>query len=253
MIASKRFESPDKWADMEAWHLLLWIKILAKDIERTDAFALATMLFYKIKRSLYFQLQPAQHVQLKNTLAFLAESNGLNRWLIQTIKPLPWLRFIGPQNRLSTSTIQEFRLAEKYYLLYQASQNENYIDLLIATLYRPKGLSEEQRDYRIQLTELLVDKNGQKMRRLSKTVRAAIVFNYEGCRNFIFAKYPTIFKPSAGGKKSTTIPDLEGLIKTVAGGKFGTFKETNDTGLYLFLDHLADEIEADEQLKRTKK
>jgi len=242
MIDSKRFDCPDKWIDVEAWHLLLWVKILAKNIERTDAFALATMLFYKIPKRLYFQLQPAQHVQLKNTLAFLAEKNGLTKWLIKTVKPLPWLRYIGPQNKLSTSSIQEFRLAEKYYLLYQNTEDktkkEQLLDLLIATLYRKKGVSNTSKDYRCQLTDLVVDENAVKMQRLSKSVRAAILFNYEGCRNFIFEKYPTIFKAGAPDKKSNKIPDLEDIITTVAGAKFGTFNETNDTDLYLFLNQM---------------
>ncbi|RZL34712.1 MAG: hypothetical protein EOP00_31125, partial [Pedobacter sp.] len=93
-IASKNYTSPAKWSEMEAWHLLLWVKLLAKNIKPTDAFALATILFYKINKYLYFKLQPAQHVQLKDTLSFLAEKNGLTNWLLKTVKPWPWLRYL---------------------------------------------------------------------------------------------------------------------------------------------------------------
>lgn len=249
-IIDKNYTSPSKWNEMQAWHLIIWVKILAKNIERTDAFSLATILFYKINKALYFKLEPAHHVQLKDTISFLAERNELTTWLIKFVKPLPWLKYVGPSNKLATSTIQEFRLAENFYMFYQKTKNEDFLDLLIATLYRKKGESNLKADYRMQLSELLIDQHGKQMRRLSKPVRAAILFNYEGCRNYVFAKYPTIFKVGKSDDKQKKMPDLENLITTVAGGKFGVYKDTKDTSLYLFLDHLAEEIEHTEQLKR---
>lgn len=246
-IGQKQHECPSSWAEMKPWHLLLWVKILAKDIERTHAFALAVIGLYKIKPRTYFKMVPAQHVQLKNTLAFLAEENGLVRWLINYIKPYPWQKLYGPSDRLSTSTIQEFRYCERYYLAYERTGDQKYVDQLLACLYRPKGKSNLSLDVRQQLTQVLIIEHAAKMKRLSASVRAAIVFNYEGCRKYIFKKYPSIFKTGTS-KPSNELPDLEDIIKTVAGGKFGAHTATADTEIYLFLNHLADEIAHAEKL-----
>lgn len=249
-INGQKYTAPSNWGEVQATHLLFWAKVLQKEIERTHAFALATMGFYKIKPSKYFKLTPAHHVQLKNTLSFLAEDNSLVNWLIETIKPLPWLKYYGPSARLSTSTIQEFRYAELYYLAYQKTKSEQLLDQLIATLYRKKGQSKLGLDNRSQLTQATIINNAAKMARLPKATRQAILFNYEGCRNFIFKKYPTVFKAEVDAKKTNTLPDLEGIIKTVAGGKFGNYAQTEDTPIYILLDHLADEIE---EVKNRKK
>jgi len=250
-LNSKKHECPDKWAELEQWHLMVWIKIITQDIQRTDAFALAAMLFYRIKKQDFFKLSAAQLVQLKNTLAFLAEGNKLFKWVIPFVNPFLWFRYYGPSDRLASSTIQEFRFAELYYLAYQKTKEEKYIDQLIATLYRKKGANNLKLDNRIQVSQVLINNNAGKMKKLNPVLRSAIIFNYEGCRQYIFHKYPTIFKTTGSENKSNKLPDLEGIIKTVAGGKFGTFKETEDTALYIFLDHLADEIEAAERNKRS--
>ncbi|RYD75284.1 MAG: hypothetical protein EOP55_13740 [Sphingobacteriales bacterium] len=250
-IENKTYTCPDNWSEMEAWQLLVWMKIISRNIERTHAFAFAAMLFYKIKKRTFFKLNAAQQVQLKNTLQFLADGNKLFNWVIPIVKPYLWLKYYGPSNRLATSTIQEFRFAESYYLAFQKTQNPAFIDQLIATLYRKKGFNNLKLDCRVQISQLLINTNAGKMKRLNKAARAAIVFNYEGCREYIFHKYPGIFKKSNNQSKSNALPDLEGIIKTVAGGKFGTFRETEDTALYIFLDHLADEIEAAERNKRS--
>ncbi|MCX2473574.1 hypothetical protein OQZ33_04435 [Pedobacter sp. MC2016-05] len=249
-IENKSYTCPDKWTEMEAWQLLIWMKIISRNIERTHAFAFAVMLFYKIKKRTFFKLNAAQQVQLKNTLQFLAEGNKLFKWVIPIVKPFFWIKHFGPSDRLATSTIQEFRFAETYYLAFQKTQNQAFIDQLIAALYREKGFNNLKMDCRVQISQLLINTTAGKMKRLDKATRAAIVFNYEGCREYIFHKYPTIFKKSVNQTKSNSLPDLEGIIKTVAGGKFGTFRETEDTSLYIFLDHLADEIEAAEKANR---
>lgn len=251
IINNKAHECPDKWSEIQPWQLLIWMKIISKKMAATHAFALAAMLFYQIKKKTFFKLNAAQQVQLKNTLAFLAEGNKLLRWIIPIVKPYFWLKYYGPSDRLATSTIQEFRFAESYYLAFQKTQDQRYVDQLIASLYRKKGANNLKLDFRIQISQVLINANAGKMNRLDKATRSAIVFNYEGCREYIFSKYPGIFRKSPMQAKTNALPDLEEIIKTVAGGKFGTFRETEDTALYIFLDHLADEIEAAERNKRS--
>jgi len=242
-LGTKQYQCPAKWEEMESYHLLVWMRIIVKEIDRTHAFALAVMLFYRIPKTVFFRITAAQLVQLKNTLGFLAEGNKLVKWIIPYVKPYFWKKkYYGPSDRLASSSIQEFRYAEMYYLAFQKTKEDRFLDQLIATLYRRKGSNTLKLDCREQISQLLINTNAANMQKLDKALRMAIVFNYEGCRRYIFEKYPTVFKTSSTESTSNTLPDLEGIIKTVAGGKFGTFRETEGTALYIFLNHLADEI-----------
>lgn len=244
-INEQSFTAPQKWEEMDLYRLIDWTKIVQKQISRTDAFALAVITFYKLKPKLYFAMQPAQHVQLKDTLSFLAEENLLNKWLIPSVNVFPLKKYYGPEDYLSTSTIKEFRFCELFYHQYQKTKDAAFLDKLIGTLFRPKGKSEV--DKREKLSRLNLARNAERLKSLSPVLKNAILFNYEGCRNAIFKAYPKVFKPSGKGEKSNTIPDLENIINVVAGGKFGNFAETEETLIYRFLDHLTNEITENEK------
>lgn len=241
------YTAPSSWNEVDMDQLMTWQKICRKKLSGESALRLATICFYRIKPKLFFRLNPAQQIQLIDTLTFLGESNSLTNWIVPDLKI--WFRkYSGPANRLTSSTVKEFRRLEIYYAIYQQKKDEKVLDMLIATLYREKGESDTDDDPRIALTGTGILNRAKRMSGLSQPLRKAILFNYSGCREFILKKYPTIFPPKSPSKNNG-VPDIVGLMKTVAGGKFGSFSETVNTPLYLFLDHLADEIKAVEELK----
>lgn len=241
-IGNLHYTAPSKWEEMTADQLKIWVEILSKNIEVTHALSFACIHLYKIPYKLWQSLIPAYHVQIKETLKFLTKSNQLTNWLITSFK-IGLTTYYGPANKLSSITIEEFRHAEVYYLAYMKTKRPELLDSLISVLFRQKGKSEAELDNRIQFSPLIVQTNTAKMSGLHKLKKEAILFNYAGCRNFIFKKYPTIFKISKKEQSAGGIPDLINLISVVAGGKFGTQRETERTPLYNFLDHLEREIE----------
>ena len=247
-IGSNKYTGPANWNDITREQLIAWIKICAKSIGGENALKLAMMVFYKIPPKVFFRLNSAQQIQLIDVLTFLGTGNHLVKWLIPKIK-VSYMTLLGPVDRLTNSSIKEFRFSELYYNAYLVSKDPRALDMLITTLYRPTGKQHPDNDLRIPVTEIDIQLRAKYVSGLDPVLRGAILFNYEGCRSFIFTRYPTVFKPG-GTSVSKDLPDLEGLIKTVAGGKFGPFKETETTPLYLFLDHLSDEIEQAEKIKR---
>lgn len=242
-LDGKSYTAPSAWNEITSKQLVIWAKLIATDISIDNALLLVALLFYNIPKRIFFKLNPVQQYQLVETLKFLIGGNNLVYWVIPSFKIL-CRRFQGPDNRLSSSTIKEFRSSELYYAAYKKTNDETFLDQLIATLYRRPGGNSLGNDLREPLTDIRVRANARHMKRLSRSTRNAILFNYEGCRSFICKQYPTIFKP--GGADSKALPDMIGMIKEISGGKFGNFKETEDTQLYLFLDHLRDEIEESE-------
>lgn len=247
ILGSVKYSAPSKWKEIEKYHLKIWVKILSLSITPDDAFAVATMLFYKIPKWKFNRLNSAQRFDLVKTIMFLSHRNSLTSWVIPRVSIL-FYRFYGPENRLTNCTIEEYRHCELYYNAYKRSSDEKYLDLLLSTLYRPKGKNGIGNDIRVQLSEIGLRRNARYMQRLNEDTRQSILFNYEGCRSFICRKYPLIFK--MGGEQSKALADLEQQIKIVAGGKFGSFNETAQTPLYLFLSHLSDEIEEFENIKK---
>lgn len=233
--------APAVWSELTDQQLLIWVKICPKKVAPEQALLFVSSAFYGIPKRLFFKLNAAQMIALADDFKFLLKNN-LHAWLIPEIKVGWFKKFYGPADRFSTSTIAEFRTCESYYHTYKLSGNEAHLDLLIATLYRPLSKHNNGQDGRKVLSEFDVVRSASRMRKLDKHLRAAILFNYEGCRSFVVKRYPTIFIPGDGGE-SNMLPDINPLITTVAGGKFGTYKETKQEDLYIFLDHLAKVIE----------
>lgn len=245
-IQNKKHTAPSIWNEIDQDQLKTWVRICATQMSQEQGLRLATMMFYKIKQKKFFLLNSVQHAQLIDTIRFVCGKNKLTHWIIDKIRP-QWKIWLGPSNRLATSTIKEFRFSEIYYNAYRKNGDEQFLNLLIATLYRPRDKDGEI-DSRRKVTDPDIQMRAPKTRSLSIATRKAILFNYEGCRDYIFQKYPLIFQAKESSSRND-FPDLEGIIRIVAGGKFGSFQETQNTGLYLFLDHHHHELE---ELKKSK-
>jgi hypothetical protein len=247
-------EAPANWSELTREQLISWVKICAKNIAPDKALMFVSHLFYGLTKTMYFQLNAAQQIQLADCFKYLL-NNQLFTWLIPSIKvelfkgSVLGRNYQGPADLLSTSTIEEFKASESFYHAYLQRKDERFLDQLIACLYRPNSKTHNNgKDERKTFSEVDVNRNAGKMRRLDKHLRAAILFNYEGCRSFVVSRYPTVFI-AGDGTASNKLPDLGPLIKTVAGGKFGSYKETEQMNLYTFLDHLKDEIEESNRKK----
>lgn len=248
----KTYTAPDQWNEISEQQLCLWMKICAKkSIKDEDALRLATVGFYGLAKDDFLKLSRPLEIQLLYTLAFLFDKKpALTTWVIPEIgNRFLGHRYYGPANRLSNITIREYRYTELLYSAYQIKQSPELLDQLIASLYRSKDSRGNGNDIRVPLTDLGISKRNKYMSGLPDELKAAILFNYQCCRNYIAERYPTIFL-SGGAKNSQALPDLQNMIKNVAGGKFGNFVETEATGLYLFLDHLKEELAENEKNKK---
>lgn len=245
-LNGKTYTAPSSWNEFTERHLRIWAVVCSKQISQNHALMLTAILFYGIPKRVFFKLDPGYQFDIVDTIKFVCLRNDLVRWIFPSLH-IRFKCFTGPENRLANSTIKEFRATEMYYHAWRKSKDEKYLDMLIATLYRPKGFNALGNDERVQLTDIRVRKHAPAMAKLAPATRRAILFNYEGCQGFICRKYPLIFKP--GGDGAQGLPDMEGLIKIIAGGKFGSFQEAETTPLYLFLDDLSDKIEESEKRK----
>lgn len=252
-IGKKRFTAPSEWNELSKKQLFMWSGIVRQKITVDFALKSAVLLFYKIKISLFNKMNEAQQVQLKQTLDFLASGNELTKNVIGSFR-LFFTRYYGPANRLSNITVLEYRRTEIYYQLYQRTGEGRFLNLLCATLFRPKGKGKADEDVRNPILEIGINRRARLFKWLHPNLRHSILLFYEGCRNYIHSSHKAIFKTTAERKQNKkNLFDFEEIIIAVSGEKFGSFKETGETNLYRFFKHLENRMEEAERLKNIKK
>lgn len=251
-IGKKRFSAPGEWNELSKKQLFIWSGIIRQKISIDFALKSAVILFYKISMPLFNRLTEAQQAQLKQTLGFLTEGNHLTKNVIGSFR-LFFTRYYGPANRLSNITVIEYRRTEMYYQLYHRTGDIRFLNLLCATLFRPKGKGRVDEDVRNPVLEMGVNRRARLFKWLHPNLRHSILLFYEGCRNYIHSNHRTIFKTGAEGKQNNGLFDFEEIIIAVSGEKFGSFKETGETNIYRFFKHLEGRMKEAERLKNLKK
>jgi hypothetical protein len=151
----------------------------------------------------FFTITPEGNYQLNCTLyksIIPPFKVGLSRWY-------------GPSDALANITFKEFIHTETNYFKYCETNNLQYLDKLIATLYRPKKhfnflaryFNTYNADPRARFNDNLLTSRAKKIDTLDNNIKLAILYFYQGCRKFIINYFPEIF--SGGGTVSTEAPD----------------------------------------------
>jgi hypothetical protein len=240
--------APSSWDEVTPFQLKAWILAIHADLPESDKLRLAVPIFYSISKKLYNILPEHYRIQFAPAIRFVFEANELSNWLIKNVRPVVLKEFYGPADKLTNITAYEFfAYCEKLYWQYKAKPDPETLNALVAVLYREKRKSEVNDDVRCPLTDSGVAKRAKVMAKLPLHVRLAILFNYEGCRNFITTLHSKAFSGKGGQAKKRVDVTL-----TLAGGKLGDLKETRQTNLYDFLLNLEELIEQEEKLQENR-
>lgn len=253
-----KYYAPENFNEFTEAHLIAWAGICLKKLKIEDLIRVILVVFYQIPISRFDKIPESHKAQLAPTLRFLFGKNTLTKWVIKKLKIWSvWsgsTKLYGPADKLANITIAEFRALEMYYQAYarlmekgEVNKAASFIDLLIATLYRPKRNGIIDNDIREPLAEHEVMQRAERMRFLSRKFRHAIVLNYEGIRLFIRENY--LDKLPKGEGKQEGLFDYNNVILSVAGSKFGSKAETEKALLYDFLNHLVISAEELERIK----
>jgi hypothetical protein len=101
--------------------------------------------------------------------------------------------YIKPGDRLKNCSIGEFAFVDTMYFQYLQTYNENYLLLLIASLYRPKLKEKSLDDQRILFSKNYVQEHADYFKFLPRHKKIGILLAYEGCRNYMAKIYPNVF------------------------------------------------------------
>jgi hypothetical protein len=251
------YTGPSVWNELNPDQLKSYAKLLLRKESQKDIVKLLLCIVFRIPFNQFLKLKEFQITQLSPLVEFLQNGqNHLDKWIIPTLE-IKHKNLFGPVNKLANITIREFRYLELYYNAWKNSKDDKYINQLISCMYRPASTAVVDIDIRLPLSEIELNKRAVFIdKELPQHTKHAILLNYEGCRNFIFNKYSQwVFKKTdieSNQPASKKLYDYDEMIQAVAGSKFGNYKETSDSLIFPFFDHLSNQIEHLEKSKSKK-
>jgi hypothetical protein len=176
----------------------------------------------------------------------LLDENTLAKTLVKEFH-IRGADFIGPADYGANICFLEFIKADSYYGQFTKSKNLDFLNLLVATLYRPlrDDLDEEHiafnGDMRTPFNEFHIKERAKKMKRVQLAHRYAILLQYAGLRQWIQNKYPETFRERKSSKFGWS-----GVIVSLAGEKFGDDDAVANKNIHAIFTHLEmSSIEAD--------
>lgn len=154
----------------------------------------------------------------------------------------------SPADRIINLTIGEFAAADDFFLGWLRTKDYDYLRYLAAVLYREC----DEKGKRVAFDKLELDHRASLLNKVKKNTLLAILLSYQGCRTYLERAHSTAFpKPKKGAKpKKVPVSSLFGkIVLQFAGGKFGTYTETDNTNVYTFLAEFEEKIKENKLLQ----
>jgi hypothetical protein len=178
-------------------------------------------------------------------------------------------KYYGPESGFADLTFYEFRTASYYFAKYIQDNNEQDLDRLIATLYRPgkkfwyfkKNKSDCNGIRRIPISAetnpILLELRALTLAKLPFPVKYTILLYCAGCFNFIRTGRPEIdgkeinlerlYKNEPDGESI----GMSGLLFSIAeSGIFGSIKETDQQNIYTIFARMYQLMLQEDSMKR---
>jgi hypothetical protein len=208
-----------------------------------------------VSRPLILRLTSVHLIQIFWLTDFLLkEPVTRTRQLLPTVKPgrLSPL-YYGPADELTNISFLEFAFADAYFVAYANTGEAEWLDQLVATLYRrPRRMAEGLAvgDRRLPFNENLIEAEASRLARLPKLSKLAIATFYRGCRHALEQRYPHVFT-LANQEQAKGHPDgWAYVLREMSGQAFGNYAETGRQLAHQVLAKMNDDLARAEELRR---
>lgn len=249
---------PKSWNDLSDTQLkniayqLECFHMLIKDTPETLT-KHTTALFFQISKELLrhnnwrdirVALKEIQPQAFRELTKFVYTGVGRTKFISQV--KVKGVTYHAPATRLRNTTIAEFAFADVAFYKWRKTQNNIWLSVLCATLYREASIRCSEIDKRKPFIKLAVDKRADAFQTIDIQTKLAIAYSYEGCRNHIAKSFPLIFpKPiiteDAAPKKQKYVSFSEIVLDKIQGDP-SKLEATNNTLTYDFLSIYSNDI-----------
>lgn len=167
-------------------------------------------------------------------------------------------KFYGPEDKLYNISYDEFRTAENWFLAFSKTKDFKYLDLLVATLYRPKkkGVKINSLDYdgdiREPFNDHAIKTRSKSISKLPAGYKIAVFQFFFGCMNHLKEKFPMVFQGGNGGVTDRVIQSLK-VVDWLNGGDVTKNREILKSNIYEVMTRMQTEREKIEQLEKLNK
>ena len=254
-IGKNTFETPENWdevspeqatdiasallsssttQDFKTRLLLRWLKLEGKIYTQNDRIYTnqgskrKTLKLHSKGKAMY--ISPEDWFRLCETLNFMfVDAPGGKTKAFQsriTVNPLPKIKtgsrkLIGPADLLENCSSIEFAKADTRCISFRNTNDEKYLNELIAVLYRPRRRFRRltrffsgiyNTDERVKYSDAHLE-NSRLIAKLPLEIRQAILLWFEGCCNVIASQYDAVF---SGGEGSDDKKGWAGVFQRIA-------------------------------------
>lgn len=236
---------PSEWNELSQKQLITLADIKHNEKDPVEQLIKALHVLSGMGTMKFLFLPKDVIVNASEHIKWVFEENTLTTQLIPE-----WSNFFGPDSHFDNLQMHEFNHAEMAYQELVITEQPEYLDRLVAILYRQgKPNYDHERnpdaDHRIPFKYGDITWHMGIVARWPEKVKLAILLWYDGCRMELISAYPQIFKKSEA-KDQNLYEGLFNLMHSVAGEKYGTFDEVENSYVHkilMALNIMLDEIE----------
>jgi hypothetical protein len=201
-----------------------------------------------------FRKLTAEQLEMFLVDAYLLSTDTLtDKWFIKSIKIKNNILY-GPNDQWMNLCFGEFIYADTAFICYMQKPDNNFLNKLIAALYRPMFYTKmydpySTGDHRQPYNEYLIEDLSKAIERVAPLVKNAILYNYSIMRKQIEKMYPNVF-PKSTEKESKSKSKHTGSWTTIVlniAPNVINVKDVEQLPMHLVLTDL------DEKIKRDKK
>lgn len=244
---------PTCWNDLTPKQLLRLVSVLYSGETDPEKLKIKiTRVLFNLRWHHIFLISAAQLAYLNTFFGFILDKNELteNRFPFLRVR---FRKYYGPVGSFSTLKAEEWTHAADAFREYTSTNDEKYLDLLIAILWRPKNPKADPEsedwmgDYRIPYNEFTVEGRAKKLAKIDFRTKLAILLWFRGCWAEWEEMFPRLFSATSGQAES--FGWMETLQK-LSGQTFGNIKETKTTWMWNLLLKMEIDLKDDEIQKR---
>ncbi len=206
---SRLIQVPSNWKDLTPDQFIVVAKVYINDISETEFLK----QFFGLSKRLINRLDYYNKYKILELVEFVRDARvPLSDFLLPVI---PGTDLFAPGPRLSGVCLQQFMTVDTFFSKYVATEEEMYLDHMVAALYLRKNERYVLLDKDSDMVLLDIARNSQEIQRVSPSVKMAVFLNYILIKKWLGSAYRHLFpepeevSTSAGSKNVGTVKWLD--------------------------------------------
>lgn len=236
---NKQVQCPTAWEECSTQQVLALIRLLHEGRTEDDVLLRAWYILSGVSKW-HFAYLPIDVHHAAVAYCKWIFTNNLTTQKLPSYKTWWGKRLYGPCSNFEDLLMVEFHYAEVAYKNFIDTKEVKYLNELVAILYRLPNATHDFKKYptadpRIPFSHLDIPHHMLQVQRWPLHVRQAVLYWYDANRQLLVDSYPTVY-PEKPSMSQNLYDGLYGMMRALAGGKFGSFKEVEH--MYVHHAHL---------------